>query len=67
MRRISVLSSLVCIFLVAIYFLGGVTDMYAFKIFIGMFGGAFVLSTSCVIYKANNDRKEKAQTKLGEQ
>jgi hypothetical protein len=51
----------------ASYFLGGVTDMYAFKIFIGMFGGAFVLSTSYVIYEANKDRKEKAQTKLGEQ
>ncbi|MCA9353865.1 hypothetical protein KC842_03320 [Candidatus Nomurabacteria bacterium] len=58
MRKISMLSGLVCIFLIAIYFLGGVTDMYAFKIFIGMFGGAFVLSTSYVIYEANRDRKK---------
>lgn len=66
MWKISILSLLVCILLLVAYYFGGVTDMYAFKIFIGMFGGAFVLSTGYGIYELNKD-KGKIQTKLGEQ
>jgi len=66
MWKVSILSMLVCILLLMAYFLGGVTDMHAFKVMLYIIGGICLLSTGYGMYELNKTTK-KIQRKHSEQ